>query len=83
MVKPSWVKYDDRYLLARLKSTSRLMHEVGDPHVPYDLLEWAGVDRGTTYRQLAAECDTMIAELASRGVSWYEAYWGEPRPADR
>jgi hypothetical protein len=81
VVTPSWLKYDDRYLLARLKSTAELLREVGDPDRPYYTSEWSGVDRQTQYGELSDECKLIIDECTRRALDWYEAYWGEPRRA--
>lgn len=80
MVKPSWLVYPDKYLLRRLEMIAKLLRDVGDTRKVYRADEWDGVDRGTKYRELAAECDLMIAELGRREIDWYEAYWGEQRP---
>lgn len=66
-------------LIRRLTVTAELLHEVGDMYTPYYLSEWGGVDRLTKYRELADECDAIMAECDQREIDWYEAYWGEPR----
>lgn len=80
MVGRPFEKWKDDVLLLRLTATVAAAREDADPRVPYLLSEHNGLERGQQLRVLYALADAIVEECERRGLDWYRAYWGEPRP---